>query len=54
MYVSIRKKGQTKQREEERNENEESSQSLVLFLGLTGTGMTSPAAYQSASAFFRF
>lgn len=48
------KGGKERKKEEGRKKSQENSQSLVLFLGIRGTGMTSPAAYQSSSALFRF
>lgn len=44
-----RKKGRKKEKK-----SQENSQSLVLFPGIGGTEMTSPAAYQSSPALFRF
>jgi hypothetical protein len=46
--------GGRKNEREKGKKSQENSQSLVLFLGIRGTGMTSPAAYQSSSALFRF
>lgn len=43
-----------KREREKGKKSQENSQSLVLFLGIRGTAMTSPSAYQSSPALFRF
>lgn len=49
-----KKKERKKEKLKKEKKSQENSQSLVLFLGIRGTRMTSPAAYQSSPALFRF
>ena len=49
-----RKEREERKRRKKEKKSQENSQSLVLFPGIRGTEMTSPAAYQSSPALFSF